>query len=334
MMMSWKITTSKGQPRWWRTSLLAMVVAMGIVACNTHSSPPENNKPFISDNVNSSELTRTVNHALGTTKVPTNPKRIVGLSFYTIESLLAMEIEPQGVIPPESKPHLQKALQEIAKVGLPTNIEKVLRLKPDLILGSTYSEDIYDQLSQIAPTVLAEYDGSDSWKAIHQTVGEATNQREKAEQVLANYRSRLETLREKLENRADTIEISVIRIYPDRISLIQKGSFSGSILEDANLSRPPSQRGKEVGRKISKEQLSLADGDVIFVWTHTNTERERRKTKSILKELQSDPLWSKLEAVQQGNVYPVNGSHWIGSGPIAANLVIDDLFRYLVEEDS
>ncbi|NEO28846.1 MAG: iron-siderophore ABC transporter substrate-binding protein, partial [Kamptonema sp. SIO4C4] len=211
--------------------------------------------------------------------------------------------------------------------------EKVLKMQPDLILGSTYSEDIYDQLSQIAPTVLAKYDGSDSWKAIHQTVGEAVNQTEKTEQILDDYWSRLEMLREKLGDRADTIEISVVRIYPDRISLIQKGSFSGSILEDVQLSRPPSQRGNEVGRNISKEQLPLADGDVIFVWTHTNTEQERRKTKSVIQKLQTDPLWSQLEAVQQEKVYHVNGSYWIGSGPIAANLVIDDLFRYLVEEE-
>ncbi|NEO27052.1 MAG: ABC transporter substrate-binding protein, partial [Kamptonema sp. SIO4C4] len=159
----------KRQHRWWQALLLATVVAIGIVACHTNSSPPESKESFLSDNVNSSELTHTVNHALGTTKVPTNPKRIVALSFYAIESLLAMEIDPQGVIPPDSKPHLQQALQEIPKVGLPTNLEKVLKLQPDLILGSTYSEDIYDQLSQIAPTVLAKYDGSDSWKAIHQT---------------------------------------------------------------------------------------------------------------------------------------------------------------------
>jgi len=51
-----------------------------------------------------------------------------------------------------------------------------------------------------------------------------------------------------------------------------------------------------------------------------------------MEKLEGDPLWSQLEAVQQGNIYQVNGSYWIGTGPIAANLVIDDLFRYLVEE--
>lgn len=331
--MSWQITTTKRQHRWWRALLLAMVVAMGIVACNSESSPPDRNKSFISDNVNSSELTHTVNHALGTTKVPANPKRIVALSFYAIESLLAMDIEPQGVIPPDRKPHLQQALKEIPKVGLPTNLEKVLKLQPDLIVGSTYSEDIYDQLSQIAPTVLAEYNGSDSWQAIHRKVGEAINQTEKAEQVLAEYRSRLESLQEKLGDRAESIEISVVRLFPDRVNLVTAGSFAGSILEDAKLSRPSSQQEDGVYRTISQEQLQLADGDVLFVWSHGNTPEEREKAQAKIEQLKSDPLWSQLEVVQEGNVYSV-GSYWIGSGPIAANLVIDDLFRYLVEEES
>ncbi|MDJ0593425.1 MAG: hypothetical protein QNJ72_26140 [Pleurocapsa sp. MO_226.B13] len=50
-----------------------------------------------------------------------------------------------------------------------------------------------------------------------------------------------------------------------------------------------------------------------------------------MKQLKADPLWSKLNAVQQGKVYDVP-SYWIGMGPIAANLVLDDLFKYLVEK--
>lgn len=322
----------KRQHRWWQALLLAIVVAMGIVACNSDSSLPERNESFISDNVNSSELTHTVNHALGSTKVSANPKRIVALSFYAIESLLAMDMQPQGVIPADRKPHLQQALKEIPKVGLPTNIEKVLGLQPDLILGTTTIEDIYDQLSEIAPTVLAQFDGTDSWQAIHRKVGEAINQTEKAEQVLVDYHSRLETLREKLGNRADTIEISVARIFPDRVNLVNIGSFSGSILKDAELPRPASQRGDNVYRSISQEQLQLADGDVLFVWSHANSPEESRKAQAKIEQLKTDPLWSQLDVVQEGKVYSV-GSHWIGSGPIAANLVIDDLFRYLVEEE-
>ncbi|MEM6502257.1 MAG: ABC transporter substrate-binding protein [Cyanobacteria bacterium P01_C01_bin.89] len=81
---------------------------------------------------------------------------------------------------------------------------------------------------------------------------------------------------------------------------------------------------------VSKELLHKADGDVIFVWiTQGNTENAQEAQRE-LEELKADPLWSKLNAVQQGRVYSVP-YYWVGFGPIAANLVLDDLFEHLVD---
>mgnify|MGYP005839995481 CR=1 FL=1 len=79
---------------------------------------------------------------------------------------------------------------------------------------------------------------------------------------------------------------------------------------------------------ISPELLSLADGDVIFIWTAENESELNQNAAEKLKELQNNPLWQQLKAVQQGRVYQVP-SYWIGSGPVAADLVINDLFKYL-----
>jgi ABC-type Fe3+-hydroxamate transport system substrate-binding protein len=49
-----------------------------------------------------------------------------------------------------------------------------------------------------------------------------------------------------------------------------------------------------------------------------------------LARLKADPLWSRLKAVQQNHVYEVPG-YWIGFEPIAANAVVNDLFKYLVD---
>ena len=82
---------------------------------------------------------------------------------------------------------------------------------------------------------------------------------------------------------------------------------------------------------ISKELLHRADSDAMFVWTFNNNEEVAEDTQAALEELKADPLWLQLNAVQQGQVYDVP-SYWIGMGPIAANLVLDDLSRHLVED--
>jgi len=53
--------------------------------------------------------------------------------------------------------------------------------------------------------------------------------------------------------------------------------------------------------------------------------------ESALADLKAEPLWSKLDVVQRGRVYKVP-EYWMGSGPISANLILDDLFKYLVEK--
>jgi iron complex transport system substrate-binding protein len=75
-----------------------------------------------------------------------------------------------------------------------------------------------------------------------------------------------------------------------------------------------------------------ADSDVIFLWTGENTAAAKQEAEQKLANLKADPLWRQLNAVQKNKVYQVP-SYWIGSGPIAANQVIDDLFKYLVEKE-
>jgi iron complex transport system substrate-binding protein len=81
---------------------------------------------------------------------------------------------------------------------------------------------------------------------------------------------------------------------------------------------------------ISQEVLSQVDGDVLFVWTAENEAGANQEAQKKLEKLQSDPLWKTLNVVQKNKVYFVP-SYWIGSGPIAANAILDDLFKYLVE---
>jgi len=64
----------------------------------------------------------------------------------------------------------------------------------------------------------------------------------------------------------------------------------------------------------------------MFLWIYGAGGEE-----SALAELKAQPLWSKLDVVQRDRVYEVP-EYWIGSSPISANLILDDLFKYLVKD--
>lgn len=106
-----------------------------------------------------------------------------------------------------------------------------------------------------------------------------------------------------------------------------KNSFAGSVLDAVGLQRPTAQNiNAPYGQlSISEEQLEKADGDVLFVSLLANTSKEA------FENIRKKPLWEKLNAVQKHRVYLVDPSTWTGSSLPAANAVLDDLHKYLVD---
>lgn len=273
---------------------------------------------------------QTITHARGETVVPLDPDRVVALDNIALDSVLALDVEPiAALINPNTGDfpvHLRDRMTDRTQKLSPNqqNLETITQLNPDLIIGGKNVEAVYNQLNQIAPTVLLGESGTSAWKERLLLIAEAIGQPEKGEVLLAEYQDRAQALAERLENPQD-IEVSVVRVLPNGLRLYQNDTFIGEILKDVGLSRPTSQDEDDLWLQISRERMELADGDVIFVWTLGS------EAETTLKRLEDDPLWAKLDAVQGGKVYEVPG-YWIGRGPIAANKVLDDLSTYLLEE--
>jgi iron complex transport system substrate-binding protein len=325
-----------------RFGLLGVMAIALIAACNAIS--PNSRQPAATNNPQDCYV---VQHAVGETCVPTEPKRIVALDSSILEHLLALGIKPAGaVLSDEFSQFLDtEGIVDIGAAGEPS-LEKILTLQPDLIIGGDYYEMVYPQSSKIAPTVLLGnvlWGGSGhsgEWKQAFMQVAQLLQKTEAAEQVMNGYYERLNEFKQQMGEALPQTTVSVVRLYPDQINLYLKDSFCGTVLHDAGLRRPPSQAiaadaarqrfGNAIQYTINKEVLSQADGDVMFVWTGENTAEANQQAQEKLKELELDPLWKRLNVVQKNRVYQVP-SYWIGSGTIAANAVIDDLFTYLIQ---
>lgn len=323
----------------WRWLILTVLLLFGFgltVACGRASESADQANCF------------NVNHAAGVICVPNKAERVVTLDSATFENAIALGLQPVGTVSSDFSGFLQDQAVEAENIGQAgePNLEKVLALKPDLILGLDFHQNLYPQASQIAPTVLLKFEHSGQWKQVFQTFSTVVNREAIGEKVMADYRGRLEEFQRRLAANAPASDpgpptVSVVRVYPDSINLYLRDSFPGTILQDAGLPRPPAQdlsateaqkiANNPIQLSISQELLPRADGDVMFLWTGENTAEATQQAEKKLAELRANPLWQQLNAVQQDKVYQVP-SYWIGSGPIAANRVIDDLFKYLVEE--
>lgn len=275
--------------------------------------------------------TRTVGHFLGQAEVPLSPEGVVVLDSSALETALSVGAEPVGAPRPGSLPeHLRDRVPEGTEgIGddYAPNLESVALLEPDLILGNEFSaEETYDELGRIAPTVVAEFgETSGNWKRLHAKYAEALGRREEGARVMDDYRARAGELADAMGHPEETV-VSVVRVSEEYFRVDHRDLFNGTILADVGFSRPPSQDREGEGgvTDLSLERVELAEGDVLFVYATGEEDRD------FLSRLMEDPLWSRLDVVRRGRVHVV-GEHWIGTGPVSADFVLDDLFEHLAD---
>jgi iron complex transport system substrate-binding protein len=274
---------------------------------------------------------RLVRHAHGETCVPTNPKRVITLSVPSLGNAIALGVSPiaTSVYFDDPPPYLAAHLKSTEILGKqePPNLERILALKPDLIIGLSFSSDsIYQQLTQIAPTVVDDWKGYPSWRDHFSFVATVLGRQGTAQQIWSRYYQRIEALKNALEQRHYDPEVSFAHTCCGTIDLDLANSFNGSIMADAGLRRPILQAVPIAGGivRLSQERVMDIDGDVLFVAA------DGAKAAQTITALKQNPLWQKLRAVQANRVYPVNYPTWRGGNPLAADGVIDDLFTYLI----
>lgn len=275
--------------------------------------------------------TRTVEHAAGESEVPEDPENVVVLDTAELDSAMTLGTTPVGAVEAvegEGYPDYLEGVDDIETVGSieEPNLEKIATLEPDLILSSELRhEQIYDELSEIAPTVLTETTGS-PWRENFELHAEALGKEDEAEQVVSDYESRLEEFKGEVEEPRP--EISIVRFIPGDTRIYQKDSFIGTVLEDAGLPRPESQDVDDFAiENASAEAIPDMNGDVIFTTVYGDEE------DTDADSITSNELWQELEAVQDDRVYEVPDDTWmLGIGYTAADNVLDDLEEYVPEE--
>ena len=115
-----------------------------------------------------------------------------------LDSLVALDVIPVGATESGAAAgfpdYLPDQLEETESVGetMDPNIEKIASLEPDLIIGAKVRhEEIYEQLSAIAPTVYSEGSGT-NWQEQATITAAAVNKSDEMEEQIAALDERAE----------------------------------------------------------------------------------------------------------------------------------------------
>lgn len=307
---------------------VAGTALFGIAGCGGGSDEP-------------SGSTRIIEHRLGTTEVPLNPQRVVILDSTPAEAAITLGVKPVGVnersIGEGFYPQMRGALEGAESTGTAEqpNLETIAALEPDLILSGFSDENLHERLSQIAPSVADGAAGED-WKEDMRLVARALGREERMEEELAAYEERVAEFKRSMGERLEEPTVSLAMFYDESFRIYMPGSYMGQIVEEAGLKRPEAQleaaeeaEDGEFAIDPSNEELPLVDADVIFAMHDPVTGNDYRDR--LLEE--DNPLFRNLGAVESDRVYDVSWDAWLaGRGIISANIILDDLDEYLLEE--
>lgn len=254
----------------------------------------------------------TIEHQFGSTVIPAAPQRIVAIGYTEQDLLLALGVTPVAVrywygdedaIQPWAEDLIEGEKPVVLNMTYGAlNYEAILALQPDLISAVTagITQEEYDLLSAIAPTI-AHPDGYINfgvpWQASTQLIGDALGKSAEAAALIADVE----------EQFADAVAshpafvgktVAVAYYYDGNYGFYTAQDTRGRFFSDLGFVVPQEMidiAGELFYANLSAERIDLLDQDVIAIVNLQFIEGGR-------EALEADPLFSQLEAVQEGRV--------------------------------
>lgn len=234
------------------------------------------------------------------------PARIVVLSPSFLELLYA--VDGKAIGRPSSNADLSflpGEARELPEVGFVynVNVEKVVSLQPDLIIAM---QGMHEKLVPLfegnhIPVIVLKYKTYDDVFEKMALFGNIADRRDKAQELIAQMKDRLQLITGKLP--AATTKIAILHATSKTVTLELDSSIAGNTAKMLHLQNIAANSGpiNEGADKTpySLEKLVESDPDIIFVVTMGNAAEIE---KTMRKDVENNPAWSTLRAVQQGKV--------------------------------
>ena len=299
------------------------------------STPVSSTTPSASSGEDEQAGTRLYKDALDReVEIPAHPQRVITSQY--LPQMIALGMKPVG-----AATHLltgfaaiKDQVGGIEDVGAANelNVEKMLTLKPDLILVAEWNRDAVEQLSKIAPTVVVQWEGQDPFEHLR-VVADVLDQSEAAEQWLQAYKAKSDEARAKLAGFVDpseTFGAVVIGGFENRqLRVYGPGNVGYTLFETLGLPMTEQVRTEwekgdnSLGLSISLEQLpEFASADRLFLVTFHNDE-------DFVSEVEQSRLWNNLPAVKNNKVYRVDDGIWFSYDVMSFEAQLDEAVQLL-----
>ena len=281
-----------------------------------------------SNNTSQTFKEKTIVHDFGTTELKKAPKRIVILDNLYGEILDPLHITPVGATTGQADSHefstLFKKQYKDAKVvsvgwqGSP-DLDKIAELKPDLILMTSEQEDLYDELSEIAPTVGYQINTDENWD-YHETslkVAEIFDKRDEMKKDLDRVDAREAVFAENVKAKFGNQKLMYLRVTDNDIRYYAYGHF-GYLYDTYHFNRAETFNPNDMFQVIDPDKLKDINPDLLIVQADSQ--------ELLDNKLKNNPVWSSLKAVQNNKViYADYSTYMLGFGIVSQEAIMKQI---------
>lgn len=271
------------------------------------------------------EETRTIETIWGPVDIPANPINIVAVDEYAATNLLVLGVEPTLVVGTYQATSQAAILDSYGVEMIPGsygvyNFEAIAAQQPDLLVlvGNEETEELFGQLSEIAPTVVIPFIAP--WREIVEFSGVLLDRPDAAESLISKVEAQIENVATAVGDEGTTI--SLLANSPGfGTYTIGQGTSISDLVNEAGFDRPeaqlvPAQVGVSV--VLSNELIGEHDGDILITFGGGDP-------MFTPQELAKLDLFTSLNAVADGQVLEAVGNIWTGTGPFAVYWALQDL---------
>ena len=279
----------------------------------------------------------TVSHDGGETTLEQAPERIVALEWHLVEDLLVLGIQPTAIADVEGfktwvtiDEELGEDVQDVGTRQEPS-LEALAAAEPDLILGLDYRDiAIYDQLNDIAPTILMSSYPQDEEVTPLENVRDRLRQEgwfldraEEADAAIAEMDDAIAAHAAAIEDaglsgtpfvitQAFTAENQpTFRIFSDQALVADAISATG-------LENVWTEDGGDWGFTTNTIEAFIELPEDVYVFYIINDTDDIRETF-----LNDDPIWQSLPFVQEGRFLPLGGDTWTFGGTQSVERIVN-----------
>ncbi|WP_196590011.1 ABC transporter substrate-binding protein [Pectinatus frisingensis] len=247
----------------------------------------------------------TINDDAGRTVTLANkPERIVALSTSFLEPLHDVDAAVVGC--PDSKMGIPDYYKDIDKVGAVynINIEKVVALKPDLVIAMKGMNDKFVPMLEgnNIPVIVLDMKSYDQVKHCLELFSQITGEQEKGTTLINEMDKKIAAVKDKLPK--ETRRVAILHSTAQDVTVQLDDSIAGSVAKmlgfvNVAADAKPLENNPD-SAPYSLEVLVKSDPDAIFVTSMGDMSTIK---KSMQDNVENNSAWQTLRAVRENHVY-------------------------------